>query len=401
MGVLHATSTHALRPGAGTDGVAPRRGRRAGGAGRTAGGLTRHPRVRERRDPDRREGDGGLPTARVPATRRAGSRRGDARPTTGTGLVVAGQPQPLVPVDQGEEVAAPQSRGRARPAAAATLGVSFDGLDHFDQRTANGGNQFSRRAARPGPVRRQRLRAWRPSTTSSGSSTPPATRSTGVVDQNTFYGYAAAINRTTNKSGPVRDRSVVPLRPRRQPLVPRRADAGDEEGHGRLHREEPPRPRGERQPRPDGHVDHLPHPGARRRHPGHARPPLPAQEQRFRSRAVHRRLPAHRRRRQRLLPHDERVLVLPGQHLQRRPDLRVLQAGAGRHAEAARDAAVRHHGRRASTASRVHRVARHGAAGLLVARQRRDRVLPVLRRRRRGQRRRRWLDAATASWSGP
>ena len=27
--------------------------------------------------------------------------------------------------------------------AAATLGVSFHGLDHFDQRTANGGNQFS------------------------------------------------------------------------------------------------------------------------------------------------------------------------------------------------------------------------------------------------------------------
>ena len=42
---------------------------------------------------------------------------------------------------------------------------------------------------------------------------------------------------------------------------------------------------------------------------GHARPPLPAERG---LRAVHRRLPAHRRRRQRLLHHDERVLVLPG-----------------------------------------------------------------------------------------
>ena len=54
---------------------------------------------------------------------------------------------------------------------------------------------------------------------------------TDVVDQNTFYGYAPAINRTTGKSGPFIDRSVLPLRRRREPLVPRRADAGDEEGH--------------------------------------------------------------------------------------------------------------------------------------------------------------------------
>ena len=47
------------------------------------------------------------------------------------------------PSDQGEEVSSAAVARAGEATAAATLGVSFDGLDHFDQRTANGGNQFS------------------------------------------------------------------------------------------------------------------------------------------------------------------------------------------------------------------------------------------------------------------
>ena len=47
------------------------------------------------------------------------------------------------PSDQGEEVSSAAVARAGEATAAATLGVSFHGLDHFDQRTANGGNQFS------------------------------------------------------------------------------------------------------------------------------------------------------------------------------------------------------------------------------------------------------------------
>ena len=85
--------------------------------------------------------------------------------------------------------------------AAATLGVSFDGLDHFDQRTANGGNQFSVEPPDQGlcvgngfvlETVNDVMRVF-------DTSGNPVT---GVVDQNTFYGYPPAINRTTGKSGP-------------------------------------------------------------------------------------------------------------------------------------------------------------------------------------------------------
>ncbi len=47
------------------------------------------------------KGTGCVPAARVPASVRAGGGRGHARPTAGTGLVVAGQPPPLVAVRPG------------------------------------------------------------------------------------------------------------------------------------------------------------------------------------------------------------------------------------------------------------------------------------------------------------
>jgi hypothetical protein len=78
---------------------------------------------------------------------------------------------------------------------------SLDGLNHRDQRTANGGNQFSIEPPDQGlcvgngfvletinDVLRVYDKAGNPLT--------------GVTDQNTFYGYPPAINRTTGEFGP-------------------------------------------------------------------------------------------------------------------------------------------------------------------------------------------------------
>jgi hypothetical protein len=105
------------------------------------------------------------------------------------------------PSDQGEEVPSAAVAAAGEASAAATLGVSFDGLDHFDQRTANGGNQFSVEPPDQGlcvgngfvmETVNDVIRIF-------DTSGNPLS---GVVDQNTFYGYAPAINRTTGKSGP-------------------------------------------------------------------------------------------------------------------------------------------------------------------------------------------------------
>ena len=48
---------------------------------------------------------------------------------------------------------------------------------------------------------------------------------TASIDQNTFFGYPAAINRTTGVRGPVRDRPELPVRSADAALVPGRADA--------------------------------------------------------------------------------------------------------------------------------------------------------------------------------
>ena len=47
------------------------------------------------------------------------------------------------PSSEGEAVASAARASAAEASAAATLGVSFDGLNLRDQRTANGGNQFT------------------------------------------------------------------------------------------------------------------------------------------------------------------------------------------------------------------------------------------------------------------
>jgi hypothetical protein len=105
------------------------------------------------------------------------------------------------PSDQGEEVSSAAVARAGEATAAATLGVSFHGLDHFDQRTANGGNQFSLEPPDQGlcvgngfimETVNDVIQVF-------DTSGNPVT---DVVDQNTFYGYAPAINRATGKSGP-------------------------------------------------------------------------------------------------------------------------------------------------------------------------------------------------------
>ena len=81
------------------------------------------------------------------------------------------------------------------------LALSFNGLNHRQQRLANGGNQFSLEPPDQGlcvgngyvvEVVNSVLRVW-------DTSGVPLT---GVQDLNTFFGYPAAINRTTFEFGP-------------------------------------------------------------------------------------------------------------------------------------------------------------------------------------------------------
>jgi hypothetical protein len=78
--------------------------------------------------------------------------------------------------------------------------ASFDGLNHRNQRTANGGNQFSLEPPDQGlcvgaghvvEVVNDVFRVFN----------ADGTGQTGVVDLNTFFGYPAAINRTTGQFG--------------------------------------------------------------------------------------------------------------------------------------------------------------------------------------------------------
>jgi hypothetical protein len=81
------------------------------------------------------------------------------------------------------------------------LALSFNGLNHRDQRLANGGNQWSLEPPDQGlcvgngyvvEVVNSVIKVW-------GTDGNPLT---GVQDLNTFFGYPAAVNRTTGEIGP-------------------------------------------------------------------------------------------------------------------------------------------------------------------------------------------------------
>jgi hypothetical protein len=81
------------------------------------------------------------------------------------------------------------------------LQLSFNGLDHYDQRTANGGNQWSLEppdqglCVGAGHVLETVNTVLRVYDTSGNPQT-------GVVDHNTFYGYPAEVDRSTGVIGP-------------------------------------------------------------------------------------------------------------------------------------------------------------------------------------------------------
>jgi hypothetical protein len=89
----------------------------------------------------------------------------------------------------------------ARPKSNPKLVMSLEGLNHFNQRFANGGNQFS---VEPPD---QALCVGNGFVLESVNDVlrvyhTDGTPATGVVDLNTFYGYAAAINRSNGRRGP-------------------------------------------------------------------------------------------------------------------------------------------------------------------------------------------------------
>ena len=133
---------------------------------------------------------------------------GEPRPAEAAGQPAAVRPASPVnrrqsqPSDEGEAVSSAAVASAGGASVAATLGLSFDGLNHRDQRTANGGNQFSVEPPDQGlcvgngfvmETVNDVIRVF-------DTAGNPLT---GVVDQNTFYGYAPAINRTTGKFGPI------------------------------------------------------------------------------------------------------------------------------------------------------------------------------------------------------
>ncbi len=81
------------------------------------------------------------------------------------------------------------------------LKLSFQGLNHRDQRTANGGNQFSIEPPDQGLCVGNGVEMETVNDVISFYDTA-GNKLLGPIDQNSFYGYPAAINRTTGVQGP-------------------------------------------------------------------------------------------------------------------------------------------------------------------------------------------------------
>ena len=257
------------------------------------------------------------------------------------------------------------------------LGLSFEGLNHRDQRLANGGNQFSLEPPDQAlcvgngytvESTNSVLRVW---------STAGRPALTGVQDLNTFFGYPAAINRTTGAVGPNVIDPVCHYDPENQRFIVAITTLACRRKR-RLQRQEHDRLAVSNTGNPHGRVDDLPRARAERRHGRHARPRVHAR--RHGARPVLPGLPAHRRRRERRLRDDERVRPLRAV-VQRRADLRVLEDAAG-----GASGLDRRHARGEPERRRlagVHRVAGHLAGRSVLERAQRHRVLPQHDRRRR------------------
>ncbi|HEY1280677.1 MAG TPA: hypothetical protein VGF22_13455, partial [Acidimicrobiales bacterium] len=83
-----------------------------------------------------------------------------------------------------------------------TLSLSFDGLNHRDQRLANAGNQFSVEPPDQALCVGNGFTVEAVNSVLRVFSSTTGAALTGVQDINTFFGYPAAINRTTGDFGP-------------------------------------------------------------------------------------------------------------------------------------------------------------------------------------------------------
>jgi hypothetical protein len=117
------------------------------------------------------------------------------------GEPVVNRPRPGNKIVPSKPLDAPTVQSAGVAALNPELGLSFNGLNHRDQRTANGGNQFSveppdqANCVGNGQVLEVVNTVLRVFDTSGAPLS-------GVQDLNTFYGYAAQINRTTGDQGP-------------------------------------------------------------------------------------------------------------------------------------------------------------------------------------------------------
>jgi hypothetical protein len=82
------------------------------------------------------------------------------------------------------------------------LALSFDGMNHRDQRLANGGNQFSLEPPDQGLCVGNGYTVEAINSVIRVYSSATGAALTGVQDLNTFFGYPAAINRSTGAFGP-------------------------------------------------------------------------------------------------------------------------------------------------------------------------------------------------------
>ena len=289
----------------------------------------------------------------------------------------------------------PNVTGAKKAKSNPTLNTSFEGLNFYQQRYARGGNQFSIEPPDQGlcvgnGFELEAINDVLNVYNTSGQSVLPDNTATNIVggfprnvnhavDLNSFYGYPPAVNRTTGVQGPELDRSELHLRRADAALVRHRPDARPVTRTTSLNLVNHLDLAVSKTSDPTGSLEHLQDRRDERRHEHRSAEPG----------AVPRRLPAHRRRRERHLPHDQRLPVVL-QRLRRRADLRVVE-GAARRRCGDRDHAAHRHVRHGQCPERdgLDAAGLHGLAGavarhrLVQHQQRRHRVLPELERRRR------------------